>query len=347
MNGNETTSTGPIGLDIGTSRIVVARRDEKNDKKYRFEAQLNAFITLPWSHLTEKLLRQEGVFHEVEGDEIVVAGDDAQKFAEVFHVETRRPMQRGVLNPQEPHSLDVVRRLITGLFGKAAGQDNRVFFSVPAAVDNEEGGLAHHQASIEQILVDLGYDPTPIEEGLAVVFGELAASNYSGFGISCGSGLCNVCLVELSLPVVSFSIPKAGDYIDAHTAAVIGERATRVRVQKEQSFRLNGGGSDRVRNALTVYHNDVIGTLAETLRARIASAQQLPKLNRPVPVVLSGGTAMPKGFTERFVAALRTQDFPVRISEVRLSADPLNATARGALMAALANERSHAVAANA
>jgi hypothetical protein len=342
MNSSEKTTTGPIGLDVGTSRIVVARRE---DKQYRFEAQLNAFITLPWSNLTESLLRQEGVFHEVEGDEIVVAGNDAQKFAEVFHAETRRPMQRGVLNPQEPHSLDVVRRIITRLLGKAKTTDKRVTFSVPAAVDNQEGGLAHHQASISQILIELGYEPTSIEEGLAVVFSDLVGSNYSGFGISCGTGLCNVCLAELSLPVISFSVAKAGDYIDMHAAAVTGEGATRMRVLKEQSFHLNGAGGDRVQNALTVYHDDVIRTLTNTLRTKIASAQQLPKLNRPVPVVLSGGTAMPKGFVERFTAVLSSQDFPVRVSEVRMSSDPLNATARGALMAALANERSYTAAA--
>src|SRR5271168_1369038 len=134
MNSSEKTSTGPIGLDVGTSRIVVARRE---DKQYRFEAQLNAFITLPWSRLTENLLRQEGVFHEVEGDEIVVAGDDAEKFAEVFHAETRRPMLRGVLNPQEPHSLAVVRRIITRLLGKTEVEERAVYFSVPAAADNQ------------------------------------------------------------------------------------------------------------------------------------------------------------------------------------------------------------------
>jgi hypothetical protein len=337
MTNSEQTSTGPLGLDVGTSRIVVARREEK---KYRFEAQLNAFITLPWSRLTESLLQREEVFHEVEGDEIVVAGNDAAKFAEVFHVETRRPMHRGVLNPQEPHSLAVVRRIITKLLGKAGADETRVLFSVPAPVDNQEDGLAHHEASIRQILTTLGYDASPIEEGLAVVFGEMAATNYSGFGISCGSGLCNVCLAELSLPVISFSIPKAGDFIDAHAAAVTGERATRIRIQKEQTFHLNGAGEDRVYNALSVYHDDVIRTLTNALRSKIASAQALPKLNRPVPVVLSGGTAMPKGFLERFTAALRSRDFPVRISEVRLSADPLNSTARGALMAALANGNS-------
>ncbi len=344
MNNSEQTSTGPLGLDVGTSRIVVARRDEK---KYQFDAQLNAFITLPYSKLTESLLQREGVFHDVEGDEIVVAGNDAQKFAEVFHVETRRPMHRGVLNPQEPHSLAVVRRIITKLLGNAGTEETRVVFSIPAPVDNQEDGLAHHEASIRQILTGLGYDASPIEEGLAVVFAELAASNYSGFGISCGSGLCNVCLAELSVPVISFAIPKAGDFIDTHAAAVTGERATRMRIQKEQTFQLNGRGDDRVQNALTVYHDDVIRTLTNTLRSKIASAQQLPKINRPVPVVLSGGTAMPKGFLGGFTAALRIQDFPVRIAEVRLSIDPLNSTARGALMAALANGRSYSAAATA
>ncbi len=337
---SEPVSHGPIGLDVGTSRIVVARRD---DKKYRFEAELNAFITLPWSRLTESLLEREGVFHEVQGEEIVVVGNDAAKFAEVFHVETRRPMYRGVLNPQEPHSLAVTRLIIRKLLGTApAGEETSVLFSIPAAVDGQEDGIAHHEACIEQILTSLGYRATSIEEGLAVVFGELAASNYSGIGISCGSGLCNVCLAELSLPVITFSIPKAGDFIDTHAAAVTGERATRIRILKEQTFYLNGLGGDRVQNALTVYHDDVIQTMANTLRAKIASAQRLPKLNRPVPVVLSGGTAMPKGFLDRFAETLRGKDFPVRISEVKLATDPLNSTARGALMAALANGNSAA-----
>jgi len=276
-----------------------------------------------------------------------VVGNDAQKFAEVFHVETRRPMQRGVLNPQEPHSLAVVRRIITRLLGQAMGDDIKVLFSVPAPVDGQEDGLAHHEASIRQILTVLGYDASPIEEGLAVVFGELANSNFSGFGISCGSGLCNVCLAELSVPVISFGIAKAGDFIDTHAAAVTGELATRMRIQKEQTFQMSDQSGDRVQNALTVYHDDVIRTLARTLRSKIATAGQKPKLSRPVPIVLSGGTAMPKGFLERFVSALQIQDFPVRISEVRLSSDPLNSTARGALMAALANGRPYSAAASA
>jgi hypothetical protein len=44
---------------------------------------------------------------------------------------------------------------------------------------------------------------------------------------------------------------------------------------------------------------------------------------------------MPDGFIEHFNEVLQASEFPVRLSEVRLSTDPLNSTARGALMAAL------------
>ena len=91
--------------------IVVARSMDKSDQT-QYESQLNAFITMPYSKLAESLLAREGVFHEVFDGELVVTGNDAQRFAEVFHVETRRPMLRGVLNPHEPHSLPVIRSII-------------------------------------------------------------------------------------------------------------------------------------------------------------------------------------------------------------------------------------------
>ena len=334
MSNDQQESTAPLGLDIGTSRIVVARSANTNHQS-QYESQLNAFITMPYSKLAQSLLEREGVFHEVFGGELVVTGNDAQRFAEVFHVETRRPMVRGVLNPQEPHGLAVMRSIITRLVGKAGAAGQRIFFSIPAPWPEGDPSIAYHEASIRQILKQLGFEAQPIQEGLAVVFGEMANSNYTGIGISCGSGLCNVCLAVLSVPVIHFAVPKAGDFIDAQAAAVTGELATRMRVQKELNFAVNGLSGDRVQNALTVYYDDVIQTLANTLRSTISSTQRLPKLDQSVPIVLSGGTAIPKGFLKRFTTALRVDDFPIKISEIRVAADPLNSTARGALMAAL------------
>jgi len=332
MDTAEESKTQPIGLDVGTSRIVVARAA---GKKYEYEAQLNAFFTLPYSRLTEKLLQRENVFHQVDGSEIVVAGNDSERLAEVFHAETRRPMKEGILNPHEPHSVEVVRLLIGKLVGKAAAPGQRVIFSIPAPIAGNQGGIRHHQESVRQILTDLGYEATPIEEGLAVVFGELSAANFSGIGISCGRGLCNICLAILSVPVMSFSIPKAGDFIDAQAALVTGDMATHTRVHKEQAFRLHGMNGDRVNNALSVYYDEVIENLVKSLKDNISSVQSLPRLKQAIPLILAGGTVIPEGFQERFRSALQSSELPVKLSEVLVSTEPLNATARGALMAAL------------
>jgi hypothetical protein len=332
MSSADEVYTQPIGLDVGTSRIVVARAA---GKKYGFDVQLNAFFTLPYSRLAESLLQRQNVLYQINRDEIVVSGNDAEKLAEVFHAETRRPMKEGILNPQEPHALDVVQSLVAKLLGKAGAPGQKVYFSIPAPTGGNEGGIRHHQESIRQVLIELGYAPTPVEEGLAVVFGELSASNFSGIGISCGSGLCNVCLAVLSVPVLSFSIPKAGDFIDAQSALVTGDMATRLRVQKELGFRLNGMNGSRVNNALTVYYDQVIENLVKSLKESISSARKLPKMTQAIPLVLAGGTVIPDGFFERFRDALQANELPVKLSEVRVSAEPLNSTARGLLMAAL------------
>lgn len=333
MTTSQPENTQPIGLDVGSSRVVAARTV---GGKYQYESQLNAFLAVPYSKLTATLLERDNVLHAVEGSEILVIGSDAQRFAEVFHVAIRRPMRHGVLNPQEPHAIAVLRRILTKLLGKSSAEGQNVFFSVPAPGISGDDGISYHKAAIGQLLSELGYSPTPFEEGLAVVFGELDASNFTGIGISCGSGMCNACLAVLSMPVISFSISKAGDFIDSQAASVTGDLTDHTRLQKEQSFRINGlAGGDRTNNALNVYYQEMVGNLVESLRSQIASGKRLPRMDKPIPLVLTGGTAIPKGFLECFETALHSSEFPLRLSEIRVAADPLNSTARGALMAAL------------
>jgi hypothetical protein len=79
----------------------------------------------------------------------------------------------------------------------------------------------------------------------------------------------------------------------------------------------------------------MIANLVEALKNQIASTQRLPKIEQSIPLVVSGGTSMPRGFLDHFTTALRANELPLKLSEVRVSSDPLNSTARGALMAAL------------
>ena len=331
MSKTEITKSTAIGLDIGTSRIVAARKPE-NDVQYDIE--LNAFVALPYSKMTESALSREGVPHTVAGAEILVHGNESEKFAGLLNTESRRTMTKGFLNPSEPDGLELIREIMSSVTGEVE-KGQKLCFTVPAAPLGAEEDLTYHEATLRQVLGELGFEATSINEGLAVVYGELESTNYTGIGISCGGGLCNVCLAYLSVPIVTFSIPKAGDFIDASAASVTGERANRVRIQKEQSFYINGHFDNKLQQALTVYYDDMIQALVTGLRTAFQNARSLPKLSRPIPLVLSGGSAMPKGFRDRFEKILKTSTFPIELSEIRLAEEPLTTTAKGALMAAL------------
>ena len=332
MSDTNTQPVSALGLDVGTSRIVTAQRQ---DKDIQFGTQLNAFVTIPFSKLTQGVLKKEHIPHFVQDAEITVYGDESERFANLFHKETRRPMLRGILNPEESASLHLVRQIVMLLTSEEQGKGRRLCFSVPAPPLGSGDEFNEHESDLTGMLSNLGYDAHSISEGLAVVYGELENNNYTGIGVSCGGGLCNVCLAYLSVPVFSFSIPKAGDFVDTTASQTRGEPATRIRTIKEESFHFNGHFTNKIHQALSNAYEDMIQALVAALKDQFASMQNMPKLNRPIPLVLSGGTAMPPGFRDRFEKTLREVDLPVAISEVRLASNPMVSTARGALVAAL------------
>jgi hypothetical protein len=94
-----------------------------------------------------------------------------------------------------------------------------------------------------------------------------------------------------------------------------------------------------------VFYDELIRSVIEKLIHVFTLSSDIPHLAEAIPLVLAGGTALPQGFRTAFSAALEQHKLPIRISEVRLAADPLNAVARGALTYARVN--SGAVAASA
>lgn len=322
----------PVGLDVGTSRIVAAWPGESG---YTYRSELNSFVTLPGSKFTESVLRKEGVPHTMRASEILVQGNESERFADLLGAEARRPMARGFLNPEEPESLSMMQELLRNLLGSAKHGRQKLFYSVPAAPAGAADTLTFHEATLKQMLTELGYDAKSVSEGLAVVYAELESTNYTGIGISIGGGLCNVCMSYLAVPVIAFSIPKAGDYIDSSAASVTNEMPTRIRLLKENSFVFGGVQTEKTQQVISVYYDDLIQSLVTAMKDAFVKAKSLPRLGRPIPLVLSGGSTMPQGFRERFEQALRGADFPIPVSEIRVASEPLRTTARGALIAAL------------
>jgi hypothetical protein len=325
------------GLDLGTSRIVLATLE---GAEVNFSPQLNAFVDLPYSRMTEQMLARENILHEVEGAHIYAYGNRADEFAKFLDGDARRPMQSGLLNPTEPKNLQMIELLLGRLCGKASN-GAKLCLSLPSPPPDRGADLLFHARSVQGICERLGYQAQSVNEGLAIVYSELKDANFTGIGMSFGGGMCNICLAYLGLPVLTVATTRAGDYIDHSAAAVTGETPTIVRLHKENAaesgFSLNGGGGGAIDRALSVYYADVIETAVMALQDAMVESKKLPRFTGPIPIVCAGGTAMAGNFLARLRSVIAGSELPVAISEVALAKDPFNATAKGALVGAMLN----------
>ena len=322
-----------IGLDVGTSKVVTARGDSKNSES---ASQLNAFLSVPFTSLAQNTLQQNGIPFYREGDELIVYGSASENFAHMFNAESRRPMAKGILNPREPTAAHVLESILSTLIPPARQSGEVLAFSVPAASPETGSDITYHEETLKRYVRERGYTPLAVNEGLAVVLAELAKESFTGIGISCGGGMCNVAVSYLSIPSLTFALAQGGDFIDAAVGAVVREPSTRVKAIKEETLDLTQPGGDKIDKALHIYYDNLIESLVEELIRSVTRSQRLPRSDQPLPIVLAGGTAKPNGFRERFEKALRRRTLPFQVADVRLASDPLTATARGALVAALA-----------
>jgi hypothetical protein len=332
-SGTYASAATRIGLDVGTSKVVTAQGDSRSSQA---AAQLNAFIGVAYNRLAESTLQQNRVPHFRQEDELVVYGSAAEKFAHMFNAECRRPMARGILNPQEPSAAFVLESILGMLVPPATRKGETLAFSVPAGPAEMESELTYHEETLKNYLRTRGYTPIAVNEGLAVVLAELANESFTGIGISCGGGMCNVALSYLSIPSLTFSITKGGDFIDSSVGQVVHEPATRIKAIKEDDLDLTRPSEDKVIKALQIYYDKLIQSLVDELYRTVTRTQKLPRSDKPLPIVLAGGTSKPHGFRDRFEEMLLRRQMPFQVGEIRIAEDPLTATARGTLVAALA-----------
>jgi len=306
--------------------------------------QLNAFFTVPRSKFTKSILTKNRVLFFERDDQYFIIGNSSEDFANMFNTNTRRPMHQGIVSSQEHQSVTIMESIIDTLVKKPKKFGEVICFSVPGAPLFSRSYVMGHESILKMYLGKLGYTPISVNEGLAVVMAELAEQNFTGIGISMGGGMCNVCLSYLSVPVLTYSVQVGGDYIDASVSEDIKLSATHIKVYKEESLSLSALPKNNMETALHMYYIELITALAKSLEKAFAKTGGLPmtgdvpKVFSALPIVISGGTAMPEGFKDKFVDALDDIELPFEISSVRVADDPLNSTAKGALIMALSEE---------
>ena len=324
---------GPIGLDIGTTNIVMT---QKNKTEMETSLLVNAFFSIPYSNFAKESLLKDEIDFFKKDETLYILGESADRFANIFNSPLRRPIEGGILNPKEKEGENIIKAIIKILVQTPKKKGETVCFSVPGRpIDEPDSVLIYHESIIKSYLIDQGYIPVSINEGLAVVLSELASNNYSGIGISLGGGMCNVCFSYLSVPVLTYSLRKGGDYIDTMVSQSVGEPLSEIKKVKEKDLDLSIEPRNRIETGLHIFYDALFSALAQSLEKSIGSSENIPRIAKPLPIVLGGGTVLPKGSCERFQKNLENVRLSVKISDVICAERPLYATAKGALMMAL------------
>jgi hypothetical protein len=320
------------GLDIGTCNLVSAAQDQEGNILYR--SLRNAFIDVEINDFTKKMLTKLGVQYILHQKRMYVVGNPAFELANIFNRETRRPMAAGLLSPHEADALPIIRLLVSQTLGEPARENEPCFFSVPGEPIDVQMNVVYHRDIFNGLLVKLGFKPTPMAEGHAVVFAELADDDFTGIGISCGAGMFNICVAYKTVPALAFSTSRGGDWIDNNAAMVLGMKAPRVTAIKEKGIDLVQP-RNREEEAIVIYYRNLINYTLVNIKKRFESAENMPSFSNPVDIVCSGGTALAQGFVDLFAQEFKNVEFPLEVKNIRLATDPLNAVAQGALIAAM------------
>jgi hypothetical protein len=321
------------GLDIGTMNIICAEKDRED---IVFTQQRNAFMELESSDLTKTMLDTSKVLYIEKENGISLLGEDAFKFATIFEKQARRPMTHGIISPKEKEAIPIMQLIVERVLGHPSNRNEILYISTPADPIDTDMNVLYHKKTMEALTKGLKYDTHVIDEGLAVIYSELSDYNFTGIGISVGAGLTNVTLAYLATPLMSFSIGRGGDWIDAQAAKATGMPKEHITTEKEKISKLSKEvkmGS--IEGALTVYYDALITYVIKNLDRKIAEITP-PKV--AFPVAIAGGSAQPEGFFEMFQKKLRESKLRVELSKIKHVKDPLLSVARGCLIAARTQE---------
>ena len=337
----KSSSKRAVGIDIGTGFISCAEHEDGN-KKFRkvrdafFKLNPSKFLEGSANQFGENMLKNAGAHYVKVDDQLYVLGDDAFKFANLFHQECLMPMSQGVLNPKHPVSNLMVGELVKAVAGPPKKKDDVLYYCVPAEPIDADFDVEYHKQILHNVFSDIGYTNINVmTEALAVVYSELAETQYTGIGMSFGAGMCNIVYSFMGMPVFAFSLSRGGDWIDSHAAKHTDETHNVVTAIKEKADFSLYDSTTGIQRAISIYYESLLSYVVEKFKELYEKTpkKQLPNVTMEMPIVIAGGTSLVLGFVER-LRELTAEGFPVPISEIRHAEEPLFAVSNGLYEAA-------------
>jgi hypothetical protein len=324
------------GLDIGTMTIVFSRSDSDQIAITR-----NMFLKLDSDEVPKQDLKD--ITHVEMDGSVYIVGEDSFRMANLFNKNVLRPMERGMISPNEIDAVDVLTAIIKNLFGDIKDKEVFCSYSIPAEAIDLDRNVTYHEKVFSRILGSFGVNHQSVREGMAVVFAECQKEKYTGIGISFGAGMCNVSLLYKGVEIFSFSTTRSGDWIDQNVAKSLDLTPNRVTNIKEKYLDLNSdfmtGENKRIRRILEALHYYYMAMIEYTVKQIMKQFEKKFDLEveGKIPVVVCGGTSMAGGFLKFFSTNLSKYDLPFDMSELRQAKNPLTCVSQGLLTKTLAD----------
>jgi len=331
-----------VGVDVGTSNIVVSR--QKSDGTFVNRFHRNMLYELEVSDESSDLLERSDYLYVKVNGKYYVVGEDALKLVNAIGKgEIIRPMKDGILNPSLQESSELLFYIIKAVTGDPIIENEPLRFSVPAnPVDSDLDNL-FHQMILTDFFKKMGYAPKPVNEAMCVCYdcspvmiedGE--ETKLTGITCSCGGGMWNIALAFKGLPLVEFSCTKSGDNLDEQVAKVTGISKNKVIRVKEKKLDLeNVDMSDRVQSALSIYYDEMLNRMVHHIGESFKDKKS--ELEGEIEIVVAGGTSMAPGFCNRLSEVVKNSNLPFKISAVRHSNTPFYSVCQGASLRAQAD----------
>jgi actin-like ATPase involved in cell morphogenesis len=332
---------GSVGLDVGTSYIVLAKEDSEGQISY-VDFRDAFYVIKPTTPVATKMI-EKGLagktFIKDSDGSFILLGKDAIEKAIERNDKAKRPMHKGVVSAKEKDAKRILAFILKEVAGQASEPNEKLVFCIPAQPvdqEDEDFDVGYHEDVVKTIFAECGYQAKAINEAEALCYAELENDDYTGIAVSCGAGMTNVCVMLNGEPTVMFSTTKSGDWIDRMSAVATGENDSVVQVEKEAGGFTIGEPveNNQVLAAVAAYYERLIDYTTKNLASALASHKALPKFKEPLCIVVAGGTSQAKGYIEMFRKKMEENGFPVPIKEVRHASDPLHAVAKGCLIAA-------------
>lgn len=331
-----------IGFDCGTYNLICCKRDD--EQNFDYESGVNAFLEFPMDNgFVFNMMEKSGVplIHREDVNVAYALGDAAVKMAYTMpQIELKRPMKDGCVNPKERDAFQIMKSMIHDILGEINNDKEMLIYSVPANAVNVETDADYHRKILEAIFNAYeskeGYkvDARPINEGMALVYAELADKMYTGIGISCGAGMVNVAFSLFGTEVFSFSLVNSGDWIDKQAAKATGETIAYINREKTK-IDLGKEPSNLTERAIkTQYELMIEKTIGGIKKGLEDNSDKKARLEDPIDIIVAGGTSSPPGFDKFFEKMIRNSGVPIDIGNVIRPNDPVKSVAKGCLIAA-------------